>query len=188
MLFLSKHCHHNEGVQVDPFTQHPEVVTAHEIMVDEHGHFTAHLGEKTLICVSASTTMLTFLMHIPGHIVHDTKAHYSICTLTGLACVTSWLFATQVKKMMVITEYSTKEKKRFLCRVILWQLKLLSGKKQQTILDWVKREVRFLWYGDKIFSCDLLKIEKYPQRRKQRHQRQSMTNQNQIVEIKCCLK
>lgn len=39
-----------------------------------------------------------------------------------------------------------------------------------------------------IFSCDLLKIEKYPQGSKQRYQRQSMTNQNQIVEIKCCLK
>jgi len=52
-----------------------------------------------------------------------------------------------VKKMMVITEFSTKEKKRFLCRVILWQLKLLSGgKKQQqrTILDCVKRRYVFM--------------------------------------------
>jgi len=38
-----------------------------------------------------------------------------------------------VKKMMVITEFSTKEKKRFLCRVILWQLKLLSGKKNSEL-------------------------------------------------------
>lgn len=102
-------------------------------------------------------TMFTFLIHITGHIVHDMKTHYSICTLTGLAWVTSWLFATQVKKMMVITEFSTKEKKRFLCRVTLWQLKLLSEKKQQTILDWVNREVSFYDTAIRFFHMTYLK-------------------------------
>lgn len=131
---------------------------------------------------------INFLIHIPGHIVLDMRAHYSFCTLTGLACVTSWLFATQVKKMMVITELSTKEKNRFLCRVILWQLKLLSGRKQQTTLDWVEREACLYDMATRFVPHYLLKIEKYPQRSKQRYQRQSMTNQSQVVEIKCCLK
>lgn len=49
--------------------------------------------------------------------------------LTGFLCSSSWLFATAVNQMMVITEFRTKEKKRFLCSVILWQLKLLQEEK-----------------------------------------------------------
>lgn len=35
VLFLRKHSHHNESMQVDAFTQHPEVVATHEVQVDE---------------------------------------------------------------------------------------------------------------------------------------------------------
>ena len=45
MLFLCEHGHHDECVQVDALTQHPEVVTRHQVEVDEHDHLTAHLGE-----------------------------------------------------------------------------------------------------------------------------------------------
>ncbi len=45
--------------------------------------------------------------------------------LTGFSWTSSWLFATAVNQMIVMMEFKTKEKKRFLCRVILWQLKLL---------------------------------------------------------------
>ena len=47
VLLLSKHSHHNESVKVDPLTQHPEVHTAQNIEMDERGHLTAHLEEKT---------------------------------------------------------------------------------------------------------------------------------------------
>lgn len=47
VLLLSKHSHHDERVQVDALTQHPEVVTAKQVQVDKLGHFTARLlGEK----------------------------------------------------------------------------------------------------------------------------------------------
>lgn len=50
VLLLSKHSHHDERVQVNAFTQHPEVVTAQKVKVDELGHFTAHLwGERVQI-------------------------------------------------------------------------------------------------------------------------------------------
>lgn len=51
--------------------------------------------------------------------------------LTGFLCTSSWLFATAVSQMMVITEFRTKEKKRFLCSVILWQLKLLQEEERR---------------------------------------------------------
>lgn len=48
VLLLCKHGHHDERVQVNAFTEHPEVVTAHQVEMDELRHFTAHLwwGEK----------------------------------------------------------------------------------------------------------------------------------------------
>lgn len=45
--------------------------------------------------------------------------NYFIKALTGFACTSSWLLATADNQMMVITEFRTKEKKRFLWRVIL---------------------------------------------------------------------
>lgn len=51
MLLLCKHSHHDERVQVNAFTEHPEVVTAHQVEMDELRHFTAHLwqGENFLV-------------------------------------------------------------------------------------------------------------------------------------------
>lgn len=46
--------------------------------------------------------------------------------LTGLVATNSWLLATAVSEIIVTMELQTKEKNRFLCRVILWQLKLLE--------------------------------------------------------------
>lgn len=46
VLLLCKHSHHNECVQVNAFTEHPEVITAHQVMMNELGHFTTNLGEK----------------------------------------------------------------------------------------------------------------------------------------------
>lgn len=46
MLLLSKHGHHDERVQIDPLTQHPEVVASKEVKMNEHRHFTARLGRK----------------------------------------------------------------------------------------------------------------------------------------------
>lgn len=44
VLLLGKHGHHNECVQVNAFTEHPEVVTAHQVKMNELRHFAAHLG------------------------------------------------------------------------------------------------------------------------------------------------
>lgn len=46
--------------------------------------------------------------------------------LTGFLATTSGLLTTAMRQMMVMAELSTQEQKRFLCRVILWQLRLLQ--------------------------------------------------------------
>lgn len=46
VLLLGEHGHHDKRVQVDPLTQHPEVVASEEVQMDEHRHFTARLGRK----------------------------------------------------------------------------------------------------------------------------------------------
>ncbi len=47
MLLLSKHSHNDESVQVYSLTQHPEVIAAKQVQMNELGHFTACLGRKT---------------------------------------------------------------------------------------------------------------------------------------------
>ena len=51
---------------------------------------------------------------------------YFAQVLTGFLNTNSWLNAIFFNQMMVITEFSTKEKNMFLWRVIRWQLKLLQ--------------------------------------------------------------
>lgn len=46
MLLFCKHCHNNQSVQVDALAEHPEVVAAQQIEVDEHDQLTAYLEEK----------------------------------------------------------------------------------------------------------------------------------------------
>lgn len=47
VLLLCKHRHHDERVQVDAFTEHPEVITAQHVHVKELQHLTANLqGEQ----------------------------------------------------------------------------------------------------------------------------------------------
>lgn len=43
VLLLREHGHHDERVQVDAFTQHPEIVAAQHVHVEEMQHFAAHL-------------------------------------------------------------------------------------------------------------------------------------------------
>ena len=43
VLLLRKHSHHDECGQVNAFTEHPEVVTAHQVEMDKLRHFAAHL-------------------------------------------------------------------------------------------------------------------------------------------------
>lgn len=43
MLLLCKHGHHDQGVQVDALAQHPEVVAAHQVQLDEDEQLTAAL-------------------------------------------------------------------------------------------------------------------------------------------------
>lgn len=43
VLFLCEHSHHNECVQVNAFTEHPKIVAAHQVKMNELRHFTAHL-------------------------------------------------------------------------------------------------------------------------------------------------
>lgn len=43
VLLLGEHGHHDERVQVDAFTQHPEIVAAQHVHVEEMQHFTADL-------------------------------------------------------------------------------------------------------------------------------------------------
>ena len=43
VLLLCKHGHHDERVQVDAFTQHPEVIAAQHVHVEEVQHLTADL-------------------------------------------------------------------------------------------------------------------------------------------------
>lgn len=50
VLFLSENRHHDKGVQIDALTQHPEIVTAQYVHVEELQHLTTnlqqHRGEK----------------------------------------------------------------------------------------------------------------------------------------------
>lgn len=48
MLLLGEHGHHDERVQVDAFTQHPEIVAAQHVHVEEMQHFTADLQRAGL--------------------------------------------------------------------------------------------------------------------------------------------
>lgn len=110
MLFFCKHGHDDESVQVDSFAQHPEVVTAHQIHVDEHDDLTAHLeGKKNNLSISLCSFSLT---------VSD-----AVKSLTESLSMYPCFFSHTT----VMTEFSTKEKKRFLWSVILWQLRLLGA-------------------------------------------------------------
>lgn len=46
MLFFGKHGHDDECVQVNPLTQHPEVVASKDVQMDELRHFTADLNKS----------------------------------------------------------------------------------------------------------------------------------------------
>lgn len=46
VLLLRKHSHHDESVQIDPLTQHPEVITPEKVQMDELRHFAADLKWK----------------------------------------------------------------------------------------------------------------------------------------------
>lgn len=55
VLLLGEHGHHDERVQVDAFAQHPEIVAAQHVHVEEMQDFTAHLqraGAQTQTCAS----------------------------------------------------------------------------------------------------------------------------------------
>lgn len=54
MLLLCEHGHHDQGVQVDAFTQHPEVVTAHQVQLDEDEQLTAALKGRRRVSRRAS--------------------------------------------------------------------------------------------------------------------------------------
>lgn len=43
VLLLGEHGHHDERVEVDAFAQHPEIVAAQHVHVEEMQDFTAHL-------------------------------------------------------------------------------------------------------------------------------------------------
>lgn len=45
-LLFSKHCHHDQCVKIDAFTQHPEVVAAQHVLMKELQHFAAYLLGK----------------------------------------------------------------------------------------------------------------------------------------------
>lgn len=46
MLCLVKHRHHNERMKIDPFTEHPEIIAGHHVLVKEVQNLAAHLSEK----------------------------------------------------------------------------------------------------------------------------------------------
>lgn len=46
LLLLHEHGHDDEGVQVDPLTQHPEVVTAHGVEIQKLQHLAAGLQRQ----------------------------------------------------------------------------------------------------------------------------------------------
>lgn len=55
MLLLRKHRHDDQSVQVDALAQHPEVVTAQQVQVDEHQQLTAGLQGRSRVSRHAST-------------------------------------------------------------------------------------------------------------------------------------
>lgn len=67
--------------------------------------------------------------------------------------------------MMVMTEFRTNEKKRFLCRVILWQLKLLQEGKDIGITRASRWAMGLIIVSAlkhvKIELVDSLEVEKY---------------------------
>lgn len=46
VLFLSEHGHHDECVQIDSFTEHPEIVACHHVLVKEMQNLAAQLSER----------------------------------------------------------------------------------------------------------------------------------------------
>ena len=61
-LLLCEHSHHDKSVQVNAFTEHPKVVTAHQVKMDELGHFTTNLRGKKESNIYVSHT------HIHTHV------------------------------------------------------------------------------------------------------------------------
>ncbi len=46
MLLLCKHGHHDEGVQVYAFTEHPEIIATQHVHVEKVQHLTADLQRE----------------------------------------------------------------------------------------------------------------------------------------------
>lgn len=95
-----------------------------------------------------SAVQLPPLLSCPSH--QTNKAN--TLSLTGLVATNSWLLATAVSEIIVTTELQTKEKNRFLCRVILWQLKLLEKRNKN---KWVHGRTTMctwgqLWHFEKL--------------------------------------
>lgn len=115
VLLLRKHSHDDERVQVDALAQHPEVVAAHQVHVDEHDDLTARLEGRKKNKKNLSTSL-----HVTGTRGRELKA------LTDSLTMDPCFFSHTT----VMTEFSTKEKKRFLWSVIRWQLRLLRGEER----------------------------------------------------------
>lgn len=71
VLLLGEHGHHDERVQVDAFTQHPEVVAAQHVHVEEMQHFTAHLQRAE----SQTETSARPVKHTPASFQQETQKH-----------------------------------------------------------------------------------------------------------------
>lgn len=78
----------------------------------------------------------------------------NILSLTGLVATNSWLLAIAVSEIIVTTELQTKEKNRFLCRVILWQLKLLEKRNKN---KWIHEGTAMRNWGQ-LWNFEILEL------------------------------
>jgi len=109
ILFFRKHRHHDESVQVDALAQHPEVVAAQQVQVDEHEQLAAGLGERERDAGDFTDDGDFF----------ERPTFSSGGSLTESLYVCPSFFTTVVSQTTVVTEFSANERKRFLWSVIL---------------------------------------------------------------------
>lgn len=132
MLFFCKHSHNYQSMQVDALTKHPEVVTAHQVHMDKLHQCAAYLKENKTCFYTTQTN---------GAWVTIQYKRWKSRSLTESAYLCP-CFANIVSTITVAIELSMKERKRFLWRVILWQLRLLMVIRKEDTLDF------YFWITD----------------------------------------
>lgn len=139
--------------KLSPF-KHFHYFTTSSVQCPRHWETSAVLRQAVSGALKARHTQHSISCAAPTSaelLQHQTNQSNTL-SLTGLVATNSWLLATAVSEIIVTTELQTKEKNRFLCRVILWQLKLLEKRNKN---KWVHGRTAMctwgqLWHFEKL--------------------------------------